>query len=289
MTAHIDKEVESVVIRFAGDSGDGMQLTGTQFTNSTALFGNDLATFPDFPAEIRAPLGTLAGVSGFQIHFGSTRVYTPVDQCDVLVVMNVAALKVNLNGLKKGGVIVVNTDGFDAKNLRLANVPEAENPLKNDSLSEYDVKTIDVTKITRTALADSGLGTKEIDRCKNMFVLGLIYWMYHRNMDNTIDFIKAKFKKNEAVMNANIKVLTAGWNYGETTEMFANRFVVSRAKMDPGVYRGILGNQAAAYGLIAASVKSGLPLFYGTYPITPASDILHELSKYKNFDVKKYN
>ncbi len=288
MTAHIDKEVESVVIRFAGDSGDGMQLTGTQFTNSTALFGNDLATFPDFPAEIRAPLGTLAGVSGFQIHFGSTRVYTPGDQCDVLVVMNVAALKVNLNGLKKGGVIIVNTDGFDSKNLRLANVPEADNPLKNDSLSEYDVKTIDVTKITRTALADSGLGTKEIDRCKNMFVLGLIYWMYHREMDNTIDFIKAKFKKNEAVMNANIKTLTAGWNYGETTEMFANRFNVAKAKMDPGVYRGIMGNQAATYGLIAAAVKSGLPLFYGTYPITPASDILHELSKYKNFDIKTF-
>ncbi len=288
MTAITDKEVESVVIRFAGDSGDGMQLTGTQFTNATALHGNDLATFPDFPAEIRAPLGTLAGVSGFQIHFGSTQINTPGDQSDVLVAMNVAALKVNIKNLKKGGVIIANTDGFDAKNMRLANVPEDQNPLTDGSLSEFDLKTIDVTKITRAALADSGLTTKEIDRCKNMFVLGLVYWMYHRPMENTLNFIKSKFKKNESVMNANIKVLQAGWNYGETTEMFANRYTVAAAKMEPGVYRGIMGNQAAAYGLIAASVKSGLPLFYGTYPITPASDILHDLSKYKNFDIKTY-
>jgi len=284
----IETTVESVVIRFAGDSGDGMQLTGSQFTNATALLGNDLATFPDFPAEIRAPQGTLAGVSGFQIHFGSTRIHTPGDRCDVLVVMNVAALKANLRNLKKGGVIIANTDGFDAKNMRLANVPEGENPLENGSLADYDVKTIDVTKITRAALADSGLGTKEIDRCKNMFVLGLLYWMYHRPMDNTLEFIKSKFKKNEAVLNANIKVLQAGWSYGETTEMFANRYMVAPAKMEAGVYRGIMGNQAAAYGLIAASVKSGLPLFYGTYPITPASDVLHELSKYKNFDIKTF-
>jgi 2-oxoglutarate ferredoxin oxidoreductase subunit alpha len=288
MTAITDKEVESVVIRFAGDSGDGMQLTGTQFTNATALHGNDLATFPDFPAEIRAPLGTLAGVSGFQIHFGSTKINTPGDQSDVLVAMNVAALKVNIKNLKKGGVIIANTDGFDSKNMRLANVPEDQNPLTDGSLSEFDLKTIDVTKITRAALADSGLTTKEIDRCKNMFVLGLVYWMYHRPMENTLNFIKSKFKKNESVMNANIKVLQAGWNYGETTEMFANRYTVSAAKMEPGIYRGIMGNQAAAYGLIAASVKSGLPLFYGTYPITPASDILHDLSKYKNFDIKTY-
>jgi 2-oxoglutarate ferredoxin oxidoreductase subunit alpha len=288
MTAITDKEVESVVIRFAGDSGDGMQLTGTQFTNATALHGNDLATFPDFPAEIRAPLGTLAGVSGFQIHFGSTQINTPGDQSDVLVAMNVAALKVNIKNLKKGGVIIANTDGFDAKNMRLANVPDDQNPLTDGSLSEFDLKTIDVTKITRAALADSGLTTKEIDRCKNMFVLGLVYWMYHRPMENTLNFIKSKFKKNEAVMTANIKVLQAGWNYGETTEMFANRYTVAAAKMEPGLYRGIMGNQAAAYGLIAASVKSGLPLFYGTYPITPASDILHDLSKYKNFDIKTY-
>ncbi len=288
MSSAIEKELESVVIRFAGDSGDGMQLTGTQFTHATALHGNDLSTFPDFPAEIRAPLGTLAGVSGFQIHFGSTRIHTPGDMCDVLVVMNVAALKANLKNLKKGGVIIANTDGFDAKNMRLANVPEDKNPLEDGSLTEYDLKTIDVTKITRAALTDTGLGTKEIDRCKNMFVLGLIYWMYHRPTEGTIDFIKAKFKKNEAVMNANIKVMQAGWNYGETTETFANRYTVAPAKMDAGVYRGIMGNQATALGLIAASVKSGLSLFYGTYPITPASDVLHELSKYKNYNIKTF-
>ncbi|MES2381974.1 MAG: 2-oxoacid:acceptor oxidoreductase subunit alpha [Bacteroidota bacterium] len=288
MSSAIEKELESVVIRFAGDSGDGMQLTGTQFTNATALHGNDLSTFPDFPAEIRAPLGTLAGVSGFQIHFGSTRIHTPGDMCDVLVVMNVAALKANLKNLKKGGVIIANTDGFDSKNMRLANVPEDKNPLEDGSLSEYDLKTIDVTKITRAALGDSGLGTKEIDRCKNMFVLGLIYWMYHRPTEGTIDFIKGKFKKNEAVMNANIKVMQAGWNYGETTETFANRYTIAPAKMDAGVYRGIMGNQATALGLIAASVKSKLPLFYGTYPITPATDILHELSKYKNYNIKTF-
>jgi 2-oxoglutarate ferredoxin oxidoreductase subunit alpha len=288
MSSAIDRELESVVIRFAGDSGDGMQLTGTQFTNAAALFGNDLATFPDFPAEIRAPIGTLAGVSGFQIHFGSTKINTPGDMSDVLVVMNVAALKANLKGLVKGGVIIANSDGFDSKNMRLANVPEDQNPLTDGSLSDYDLKIIDVTKITRTALADSGLGTKEIDRCKNMFVLGLIYWMYHRNMDSSIEFIKSKFKNNEAVMNANLKVLQAGWSYGETTEMFANRFKIAPAKMKSGVYRNIMGNQAAALGLISASVKSGLSLFYGTYPITPASDILHELSKYKNFNIKTF-
>lgn len=288
MSSSVDKELESVVIRFAGDSGDGMQLTGTQFTNAAALFGNDLATFPDFPAEIRAPIGTLAGVSGFQIHFGSTKINTPGDMSDVLVVMNVAALKANLKGLVKGGVIIANSDGFDSKNMRLANVPEDQNPLTDGSLAEYDLKVIDVTKITRAALADSGLGTKEIDRCKNMFVLGLIYWMYHRSMDSSIEFIKSKFKKNEAVMNANLKVLQAGWSYGETTEMFANRYSVAPAKMKSGVYRSIMGNQAAALGLVSASVKSGLPLFYGTYPITPASDILHELSRHKNFNIKTF-
>jgi 2-oxoglutarate/2-oxoacid ferredoxin oxidoreductase subunit alpha len=284
----VETTVESVVIRFAGDSGDGMQLTGTQFTNAAALFGNDLATFPDFPAEIRAPIGTLAGVSGYQIHFGSTQINTPGDESDVLVVMNVAALKANLRGLKKGGVIIANTDGFDAKNMRLANVPEDQNPLKDGSLAGYDLKEIDVTKITRAALADSGLGTKEIDRCKNMFVLGLLYWMYHRPIENTVNFINSKFKKNPAVADANIKVLQAGWSYGETTEMFAQRYNVAPAKMEPGIYRSIMGNQATAYGLVAASVKSTLPLFYGTYPITPASDVLHELSKYKNFKVKTF-
>lgn len=278
----------SVVIRFAGDSGDGMQLTGTQFTNTTALFGNDISTFPDFPAEIRAPQGTTAGVSGFQIHFGSTRINTPGDSCEVLVAMNAAALKVNLKHLRTGGTIIINTDGFDAKNLRLAGIPETDNPLTNGSLSGFDVKQIDITKITRATLADSGLGTKEMDRSKNMFVLGLIYWMYNRDMALTEDFLKSKFSKKPEVLDANIKLLRAGYNYGETTETFNSRVQVDPAQMAPGTYRGIMGNQALAYGLIAASEKSGLPLFLGTYPITPASDILHELSKYKNFGVRTF-
>lgn len=288
MPETVKETVESVVIRFAGDSGDGMQLTGSQFTNTSALLGNDIATFPDFPAEIRAPIGTLAGVSGFQIHFGSTRIHTPGDACDVLVVMNVAALKANLRHLKKGGTVIANTDGFDAKNMRLAGVTGEITPLEDGSLDAYDVKKLDVTKITRAALADSGLGTKEIDRCKNMFVLGLVYWMYHRPLENTIAFIESKFKKNPAVAEANVKVLKAGWNYGETTEAFSSRYDVAKAKMDAGIYRGITGNVAATYGLIAASVKSGLPLFLGSYPITPASDILHELSKYKNFGIRTF-
>lgn len=288
MPETVKETVESVVIRFAGDSGDGMQLTGSQFTNTSALLGNDIATFPDFPAEIRAPIGTLAGVSGFQIHFGSTRIHTPGDACDVLVVMNVAALKANLRHLKKGGTVIANTDGFDAKNMRLAGVTGEITPLEDGSLDAYDVKKLDVTKITRAALADSGLGTKEIDRCKNMFVLGLVYWMYHRPLENTIAFIESKFKKNPAVAEANMKVLKAGWNYGETTEAFSSRYDVAKAKMDAGVYRSITGNVAATYGLIAASVKSGLPLFLGSYPITPASDILHELSKYKNFGIRTF-
>jgi 2-oxoglutarate ferredoxin oxidoreductase subunit alpha len=279
---------ESVVIRFAGDSGDGMQLTGTQFTNTAALFGNDLSTFPDFPAEIRAPLGTTAGVSGFQIHFGSNKINTPGDECDVLVVMNAAALKVNIKQLKKGGTIIVNTDGFDNKNLRLANIADEDNPLENGSLDWYDVKKIDVTKITRATLSESGLSTKEIDRSKNMFVLGLIYWMYNRDMGLTEEFIKSKFKKKETIADANIKLLRAGYNYGETTETFNSRYSVEKAQMAPGVYRGIMGNQALAYGLIAASHQAELPIFLGTYPITPASDILHELSKYKNFGVRTF-
>ncbi len=283
-----DKSLDSVVIRFAGDSGDGMQLTGSQFTNTSALLGNDLATFPDFPAEIRAPIGTLAGVSGFQIHFGSQEINTPGDECDVLVIMNAAALKANLKHLKAGGTIIVNTDGFDAKNLRLANVPEDQNPLENGSLDSYNVKRIDVTKITRSALADSGLSTKEIDRCKNMFVLGLLYWMYKRPLDNTLDFLQRKFRSKPEIAEANLLVLKAGWNYGETTEVFHEQYQIAPAKLAPGIYRGITGNEATALGIIAASVKSKLPIFLGTYPITPASDILHELSKHKNFGIRSF-
>lgn len=283
-----DELLQDVVIKFAGDSGDGMQLTGSQFTNNTALMGMDLATFPDFPAEIRAPQGTLAGVSGFQLRFSSSPVYTPGDDCDVLVAMNAAALKSNIKNLKKGGKIIANTDGFDAKNLRLANYPEGEHPLENNSLQSFEVIKVDVTKMTREALKDYTLGTKEKDRAKNMFVLGFLYWMYNRDMASTIQFLKDKFGKKDEILNSNISALQAGYNYGDTTETFTTRFKVEKAKMEPGTYRSIMGNQASAYALIAASQKSGLPLFLGSYPITPASDILHELSKHKAFGVKTY-
>jgi len=287
----MQKEVvlQDVVIKFAGDSGDGMQLTGQQFTNNTALLGIDLATFPDFPAEIRAPLGTLPGVSGFQIHFSSNRVYTPGDICDVLVAMNAAALKVNLKGLKKGGKIIANIEGFDTKNLRLAAYPDGINPLEDGSLDGYDLTKVDVTKLTREALkAYTDLGNKERDRAKNMFVLGMIYWLYNRDLDTTIEYLKDKFKKKESILNSNIDVLKAGYFYGETAELFSSRYKVEKAKMEPGVYRSIMGNQALSMGLIAAAQKSGLQLFLGSYPITPATDILHELSKYKNFNVKTF-
>jgi 2-oxoglutarate ferredoxin oxidoreductase subunit alpha len=287
----MQKEVvlQDVVIKFAGDSGDGMQLTGQQFTNNTALLGIDLATFPDFPAEIRAPIGTLPGVSGFQIHFSSNPVYTPGDTCDVLVAMNAAALKVNLKSLKKGGKIIANIEGFDAKNLRLAAYPEGINPLEDGSLDGYELTKVDITKLTREALkSNTELGTKERDRAKNMFVLGLIYWLYNRNLDNTIDFLEEKFGKKENILKSNIDVLKAGYYYGETAELFNARYKVEKSKMEPGTYRSIMGNQALSMGLIAATQKSGLPLFLGSYPITPASDILHELSKYKNFGIKTF-
>ena len=280
--------LQDVVIKFAGDSGDGMQLTGTRFSNNTALLGIDLATFPDFPAEIRAPQGSLPGVSGYQLRFSSDRIFTPGDACDVLVAMNAAALKVNLTGLKKGGKIIANTDGFDAKNLRLANYPEGENPLENGSLDNYEVIKMDVTKMTREALKDITMGMKEKDRAKNMFVLGFLYWMYNRDMDSTVNFLKEKFGKKDEILNSNIKALQAGYNYGDTTETFTTTYKVEKAKMDPGTYRSIMGNQAVAYGLIAAAQKSGLQLFLGSYPITPASDILHELARHKNFGVRTF-
>ena len=285
---HQNEELNHVIIKFAGDSGDGMQLTGTQFTNTAALFGNDLSTFPDFPAEIRAPQGTLAGVSGYQLHFGSVEIFTPGDFCDVLVVMNAAALKANLSFLKKGGTIIANTDGFDPKNLRLANVADGKSPLEDSSLDNYRVIRIDVTKMTRAALAESPLGVKEIDRAKNMFVLGFLYWMYNRELDHTLKFLKEKFEKKPDILDANVKVLKAGYHFAETREEVTTRYSIGPAKIAPGIYRNIMGNQATALGLIAASQKSGLPLFYGTYPITPASDILHELSKQKNFGVKTF-
>ncbi|TDH20850.1 2-oxoacid:acceptor oxidoreductase subunit alpha [Segetibacter sp. 3557_3] len=286
--SYTEEVLQDVVIKFAGDSGDGMQLTGSQFTNNTALMGIDLATFPDFPAEIRAPQGTLPGVSGYQLHFSSSRIYTPGDHCDVLVAMNAAALKVNLKNLKKGGRIIANTDGFDAKNLRLANYPDGVNPLEDDSLTNYQVIKMDVTKMTREALKDFDLGIKEKDRAKNMFVLGFLYWMYNRSMENTIGFLTEKFGKKDTILQSNIKALQAGYNYADTTETFTTRFTVEKARMNAGYYRSIMGNQALSYGLIAASKKSGLQLFLGSYPITPASDILHELSKHKSFGVKTF-
>jgi 2-oxoglutarate ferredoxin oxidoreductase subunit alpha len=281
--------LDNVVIKFAGDSGDGMQLTGSQFTNNTALLGVDLATFPDFPAEIRAPAGTLAGVSGFQLHFSSQRVYTPGDICDVLVAMNAAALKANLKAIKQGGKIIVNTDGFDTKNLRLANYSDGEHPLENGSLDGFELIRIDVTKMTREALKDfTDLGMKEKDRAKNMFVLGFLYWMYSRDIANTVDFLHEKFARKDAVLQANIKVLEAGYYYGETTEAFTAHYKVEKAKLPAGEYRSIMGNQALAYGLIAASRQANIPLFLGSYPITPASDILHELSRHKSFGIRTF-
>jgi 2-oxoglutarate/2-oxoacid ferredoxin oxidoreductase subunit alpha len=280
------QKVKDVVIKFAGDSGDGMQLTGSQFTNNTALMGIDLSTFPDFPAEIRAPQGTLPGVSGFQLHFSSDKIFTPGDSCDVLVAMNAAALKVNIKNLKKGGIVIVNTDGFDSKNLRLANYADDDNPIENNTLDNFIVYKIDVTKLTREALKDiNSLGVKEKDRAKNMFVLGFLYWMYNRDLDSTINFITEKFGKKEDIFQSNILVLKAGYNFGDTTETFTTRYEVDKAKLSAGTYRNITGNIALSYGLITAANKSGLQLFLGSYPITPASDILHELSKHKNFGV----
>ncbi len=295
------EERRNVVILFAGDSGDGIQLTGSQFTDNNALFGNDVSTFPNFPAEIRAPQGTLAGVSGYQLNFGSVELFTPGDQCDVLVVMNAAALKANLGKLKKGGTIIANTDGFDAKNLRLAGYPEGDSPLGGieggsqlpgvaggGRLSNYIVHTIDITKLTRNALADMKLGMKEKDLCKNMFVLGFINWMYSRTLANSDKFLEAKFKSKPDILEANKRVLLAGYNYGDTSETFTTKYEVKPAPMPKGTYRSITGNQGTALGLIAAAQKAGLGLFYGSYPITPASDILHELSRHKNYNVRTF-
>ena len=281
-------EVESVVVRFSGDSGDGMQLTGMQFTDTAAFLGKDLSTFPEFPAEIRAPVGTVSGVSGFQVQFGSKEIFTAGDQYDVLVAMNAAALKVDLKNLKQGGIIITNTSGFDQKNLRLAEFPEGENPLEDDSLENYTVYKMNVTSLTKDALAGMGLSNKEVERSKNMFVLGLLYWIFDQSPDFTIKFIREKFSTDTLIAQANINALKAGWNYGDNTEIFNTRFRITASNLTPGTYRSITGNTAAAIALIAASEKSGLPLFLGSYPITPASDILHELSKYKECGVRTF-
>jgi len=283
---HIQEIKDEVTILFAGDSGDGIQLTGGQFTETAALLGNDISTFPDFPAEIRAPQGTVAGVSGFQLHFGSIELFTPGDSADVLVVMNAAALKSNLHNLKKGGIVIANIAGFDKKNLRLAKFEDAISPLTDGTLDGYKVHEVDVTKITRETLKESGLGIKIVDRSKNMFVLGFLYWMYNRKLENTIKFLETKFASKPELIESNIAVLKAGYNYGDTAEAIASRFEVKPASIKAGTYRNIMGNEATAIGLIAAAQKTKLNLFCGTYPITPASDILHFLSKYKNFGVK---
>lgn len=282
------EERKDVTILFAGDSGDGIQLTGSQFTNTSALFGNDISTFPNYPAEIRAPQGTIAGVSGFQLNFGSVELFTPGDLCDVLVVMNAAALKANLRNLKIGGTIIANTAGFDKKNLNLAGYIDAANPLTDNSLGKYRLIEIDITKLTREALKETSLGIKEKDRSKNMFVLGFLYWMYNRKMGPTEEFIRDKFVKNPELVESNLAVLKAGYHYGDTSETFTTRYEVKPAPLPAGVYRNIMGNQAIALGLIAAAQKAKLPLFYGSYPITPASDILHELARHKNFDVRSF-
>ncbi len=278
--------LDTVTIRFAGDSGDGMQLTGGQFTTATAFVGNDLATLPDYPAEIRAPIGTLAGVSAFQIHFGSTEIRTPGEHCDCLVVMNPAALKANIKCLREGGSIIANADNFNEKYLRLAEYES--NPLEDESLGRYQVYPVGISKLIHAALADTNLSQKEIERTKNFFALGLTYWMYNRPMEPTLEWIKDKFAKNPQYIEANTRVLKAGYAYGETTEIFTTRYEVKPADLPKGKYRSITGNEATAWGLVAAATKANLELFLGSYPITPASDILHELSKLKNFSVRTF-
>lgn len=284
-----DKNTETlneVVIHFAGDSGDGMQLTGSQFTTSSAIAGNDLNTFPDFPAEIRAPAGTTYGVSGFQIHFGSRKIHTPGDSYDVLVAMNPAALRVNLKHLRDRGIIIANNQGFTPKNLKLAGYDK--NPLEDDSLNNYQLHRVDISKLTANALEDLNLGSKIVDRCKNFFALGLMFWMYNRPIEPTLEWIKSKFKNEPELIEANTRALKAGLHYGDITEIFTTRYEIRPAKLKPGIYRNITGNAAMALGFVAASQKSGLELYLGAYPITPASDVLHELSQYKNFKVKTF-
>jgi 2-oxoglutarate/2-oxoacid ferredoxin oxidoreductase subunit alpha len=275
--------IEQAVIRFAGDSGDGMQITGSQFTNTVALYGNDLATLPDFPAEIRAPAGTLPGVSGFQVHFSSSDVYTPGDSVDVLIAMNPAALKMNLPDLRPNGIVIVNLDDFGETDLRKAQM--SVNPLEDHSLDGYRLFAVELTKLTRAALKELGLDNKSVDRSKNFFALGMCYWLYNRSMETTLRWIESKFKSKPALVNANRMAMQAGYSYCEATEAFQISYEIPPAKLSPGVYRNISGNAALAMGLVAASVKAAIPIFLGSYPITPASDILHELSNYKDFGV----
>jgi 2-oxoglutarate ferredoxin oxidoreductase subunit alpha len=282
------EQLSQVIVRFAGDSGDGMQLTGSQFTSETALLGNDISTLPDFPAEIRAPAGSLPGVSGFQLHFADHDILTPGDAPNVLVAMNPAALKTNLRDLPKGGTLIVNADAFNERNLQKAGY--ASNPLEDGSLAEYQLHAVPLTSLTVGALKEvEGVTPREAERAKNMFALGLMSWLYGRPIEPTIEFLHAKFgAKRPELAAANVKALQAGYSFGETTETFAVTYEIKPAKMAPGTYRNITGNQALAYGLIAASKLSGLPLFLGAYPITPASAILEELAGYKHFGVRTF-
>ncbi|MFF8769567.1 2-oxoacid:acceptor oxidoreductase subunit alpha [Kitasatospora sp. NPDC015120] len=280
------RKLDRVIIRFAGDSGDGMQLTGDRFTSETASFGNDLSTLPNFPAEIRAPAGTLPGVSSFQLHFADHDILTPGDAPNVLVAMNPAALKANLPDLPRGAEIIVNTDEFTKR--ALAKVGYGADPLEDGSLQGYHLHKVPLTTLTLEALKESGLARKDAERAKNMFALGLLSWMYHRPTHGTESFLRTKFAKKPQIAEANISAFRAGWNFGETTESFAVSYEVAPAKLPPGRYRNISGNLALSYGLIAAARRSGLPLYLGSYPITPASDILHELSRHKNFGVRTF-
>ena len=283
---HRREAVESITIRFAGDSGDGMQLAGTQFTNTSALAGNDIATFPDFPAEIRAPAGTLAGVSGFQVHFASTDIHTPGDDLDTLVVMNAAALKTNLRDLQQGGTLVVNTEGFELSDLTKAKYKVS--PLDDGTLKGYKVVRVQVTKMTRLAVAECKLTTREADRCKNFFALGLVYWMYERSMEPTLRWIREKFVKNPQFVEANTRALKAGYNYGDTVEVMPVQYTVAKAKIAPGTYRKITGNEAIVIGLVAATQRANKQLVYASYPITPASSVLEGLAELRRFGVKTF-
>ena len=279
-------ELDAATVRFCGDSGDGMQLAGTQLTNTSALAGNDIATFPDFPAEIRAPRGTKAGVSGFQIRFASTEIYTPGDQVDALVAMNPAALVTNLTDLVPGGILIVNKDAFDDKGLTQAGY--AANPVDDGSLDGYQLFAVEMTRLTRLAVEGLGLGQKESDRCRNFYAMGLTFWLYDRSLEPTLRYIDEKFGKMPAVAEANRRALKAGYNYGETTDAMVSQYRVNKADLPAGMYRNITGNQALAWGLVSASQRSGCELFYGSYPITPASDILHELVRHRNFGVRTF-